>query len=128
MIVERLVPGGGGSGSSSRGSAAAEADARARAYTLKASDAEAAEARLEQLEAEEQVLPDGRVTRRMTAGLLRRHAREQCTYRTLTLCAPPGAQIIFRTSGRAVEASSTTWAQVRTDFLMLIFIVAACHF
>ena len=52
-------------------------------------DAEAqakAAAELEAAEADEQVI-DGRVTRRMTAGLLRRHAREQSNYRTLTLCS-----------------------------------------
>ena len=43
--------------------------------------------RLELIATDEIVLPDGRVSRKMTAGLLRRHAHEQSTYRTLTLCA-----------------------------------------
>ena len=41
---------------------------------------------LELSKADEQVV-EGRVTKRMTAGLLRRAAQEQCTYKTLTLCS-----------------------------------------
>ena len=63
----------------------ADTDARARARAINAEEAEAAERAAEVAEAEEEHTVDGRVTRRMGPVFLRRHAREQCTYRTLTL-------------------------------------------
>ena len=64
------------------------ADERSRARgAAEPRDDEVALALAEEMEAEEAELSDGsgRRSRRMTAGLLRRQAREQCTFRTVTL-------------------------------------------
>ena len=64
---------------------AALAEARNATRVATAEEREAAEAEAEIVEADERVLPDGRRSRRMTSGLLKRCAREQCAYRTLAL-------------------------------------------
>lgn len=61
------------------------AEARMTQRFLLGAEREVAEAAAEVLEADEQRSADGHRTIRMTAGLLRRHAREQSTYRTITL-------------------------------------------
>ena len=66
---------------------AADADARFRARATNAAEAAAAEVVAEAAEAEDATDDVGRVTRRMGPAFLRRHAREQCTYRTLSLLA-----------------------------------------
>ena len=64
-----------------------QSELRARARASSAADREQREAEEEAAEAEEEQLADGRVTRRMGAAFLRRHAREQSTFRTVTLIA-----------------------------------------
>ena len=61
------------------------AEVRMTQRFLLGAEREVAEAAAEVLEADEQRSADGHRTIRMTAGLLRRHAREQSTYRTITL-------------------------------------------
>lgn len=63
------------------------ADARGALRIVQGAERDKAEAESEILEADEQRSPDGRRTIRMSAGLLRRQAKEQSTYRTITLIA-----------------------------------------
>ena len=72
-----------------RRSLLADSDARMRARVVNAEEAAAIAAVEEAAEAQEEVLPDGsgRKTRRMGPHFLKRHAAEQCSYRTVTLVA-----------------------------------------
>ena len=65
----------------------ADAKWRARAAAPDSAEAAKAEAALEAAEEDLMTLPDGRITRVLTAGLLKRHAKEQCSYRTYTLAS-----------------------------------------
>ena len=49
-------------------------------------------------------------------------------YCILTLCAPPGCRTFFAASRGAVGSGAAAHLQVRTNFMVPIFIVSACAF